>query len=118
MGQKTARHQAGFYQAAQALSDGLLSVRPDHQSSLGTRKCPLSAVDDPDDASDAPEARAAAFEEDGPEAESIVVPEGEEQPIDGNTSNEDVERPRVMRNPKQPTQAEIDEHEVTHLPPR
>ena len=29
-----------------------------------------------------------------------------------------MERPRVMRNPRQPTQAEREEHEATHMPAR
>ena len=36
----------------------------------------------------------------------MLVPDGEEAPIEGNTSEEDIQKPRIMRNPRQPTQSQ------------
>lgn len=43
---------------------------------------------------------------------------GNRQDVGHDESEEDIEFPRVMRNPRCPTAREVDEHEVTHMPRR
>ena len=57
-----------------------------------------------DDApSDTEAVHVAAADEDALKREEIVPHEEEEEHASARTSEEDVEKPRVMRNPKQPT---------------
>ena len=96
---------------------GRSSVRPNACEEGGDASQQLLGVEDEEP--DTPEVNAAAVEgeEDFLEQEEIV-PEEDEGPRSPATSEEDVAKPRVMRNPKQPTRAEREEHDATHVPPR
>ena len=50
--------------------------------------------------------------------EEIVPSDGDKPPSPGNTQEEDVEKPGVMRSPTQLTKAGVYEHEATHTHPR
>lgn len=50
------------------------------------------------------------------DGQQVVVPGGEA--VFNESSEEDIEPPRIIRNPKCPTAREIDEHELTHMQPR
>ena len=95
------------------------SARPDVNDRMGRVCGGLLGVEEGDAPSDNEAVHAAVVDEDALKREEIVLPEGEEEgDYQSATSDEDVEKPRVMRKPKQPTRAEIEEHEATHMPPR
>ena len=62
-------------------------------------------ISEGDAASDTEAVHVATAVEDALKREEIVHHEEEEKHVSAGTSEEDVEKPRVMRNPKQPTKA-------------
>ena len=119
MGQEEASWCPGSSKAAVALRDGHPSVSPSDNLDNDMLCEFVLGVDDPDDRSDTGEARASVFEDSRSGEEEIAPPDGDEPGQEhASSEEEDVEKPRIMRSPKQPRQAEREEHETTHMPAR